>query len=339
MTIFRSIFACAVVLAATLMVVAGQPTAQTASPLQLEAKIPLGKVKGRIDHLAIDVARRRLFVAALGNDSVEVVGLASRTVVQTISELAEPQGVAFVPAIDTLFVANARDGSVRLFRGQDYASTGRIDLGTDADNIRVDASTSRLFIGYGDGALAVIDANSRKKIADIPLKVHPESFQLDRNSNRIFINLPRLQSIAVVDSLTGREQAIWPMPDAKGNFPMALDDKAGRLLVAFRDPAKLGVFSMTDGGLLALLDSCGDADDLFADAARGRVYVSCGEGYLDVFSAQAGAYTRTAHIATAAGARTSLYVPELDRLFLAVREGPDEAAAVWQFHPTPGKPD
>ena len=165
--------------------------------------------------------------------------------------------------------------------------------------------------------------------------MHPESFQLDRNSNRIFINLPRLQSIAVVDSLTGREQAVWPMPDAKGNFPMALDDKAGRVVVAFRDPAKLGVFSMTDGGLLALVDSCGDADDLFVDAARGRVYVSCGDGYLDIFSLDANAYKRTAHIATAPGARTSLFVPELDRLFLAVRETADEGAAIWQFRPAP----
>jgi YVTN family beta-propeller protein len=314
---------------------AQEPAAQTASQLQLEAKIPLGQVRGRIDHLAVDVARRRLFVAELGNDSVGVVDLTARTLINTIPGLAEPQGVGYVPAIDTLFVANARDGSVRMFQGQNYASAGQIDLGSDADNIRVDAATSRLFVGYGDGALAVIDADSRKKIADISLKAHPESFQLDRNSPRIFVNLPRAQAITVVDSLTGREQANWPMRDAAGNFPMSLDHKAGHLFVVFRDPAKLGVFSMTDGRRIALLDSCGDADDLFVDAARGRVYVTCGDGYLDIFSADGNAYKRTAHIATVSGARTSLFVPELDRLFLAVREAGEEGAAIWQFRPTP----
>jgi hypothetical protein len=147
--------------------------------------------------------------------------------------------------------------------------------------------------------------------------------------------LPRVQAIAVVDSLTGREQANWPMRDAAGNFPMALHDKAGHVLVVFRDPAKLGVFSTTDGRLLALLDSCSDADDLFADTKRGRIYVSCGDGYLDVFSAQGNTYARTAQIATALGARTSLFVPELDKLFLAVREAAEEGAAIWQFRPTP----
>src|SRR5262245_3619689 len=335
MTGLRSLFVCAAASAVTLLIATGHSTPQSADPLQLEAKIPLGKVQGRIDHMATDPARRRLFVAALGNNSVEVVDLATQAVIQTISGLAEPQGVAFVPAIDTLFVANARDGSVRLFQGQDYAAAGRIDLGSDADNIRVDAATGRLFVGYGDGALAVIDANSRKKIADIPLKAHPESFQLDRNSSRIFVNLPRVPAIAIVDSLTGREQANWPMRDAAGNFPMALNDKAGHLLVVYRDPAKLGAFSTADGRPVALLDSCGDADDLFVDAARGRVYVSCGDGYLDIFSLDANAYKRTAHIATAPGARTSLFVPELDRLFLAVRETADEGAAIWQFRPAP----
>jgi len=335
MSIYRTMSVCAFISAAVLLLASGRPSAQTASPLQLEAKIRLGKISGRIDHMAIDLARRRLFVAELGNDSVGVVDLATGTVVQTISGLAEPQGVAFVPAIDTLFVANARDGSVRLFQGQDYASAGRIDLGSDADNIRIDVATGRLFVGYGDGALAVIDTNSRKKIADIPLKAHPESFQLDRSSTRIFINLPRIQAIAVVDRLTGQEQANWPMRDAAGNFPMALDDKAGHLLVVFRDPAKLGVYSTTDGRLLALLDSCGDADDLFADTKRGRVYVSCGDGYLDIFSSQGNGYARSAHIATVPGARTSLFVPELDRLFLAVRETAEEGAAIWQFRPTP----
>jgi len=333
MAVIRTALPYAIAAAAVLSLAAGWPHAQTSTPLQLEAKIPLGDVRGRIDHLAIDVGRRRLFVAELGNDSVGVIDLAAGKVIHRISGLAEPQGVGYVPATDTLFVANARDGSVRMFRGTDYAPAGQIDLGSDADNIRIDAAAGRLFVGYGNGALAVIDAATGRKTADIPLRAHPESFRLDRNSGRIFVNLPAVRAITVVDSATGKEQAVWPMRDAAGNFPMALDDD--RVLVGFRDPAKLGVFAAKDGRVLALLDSCGDTDDLFADSKRGYILMSCGDGFLDVFSAETDSYARIARIRTAAGARTSLFVPELDRLFLAVREVPDERAAIWEFRPTP----
>src|SRR5947209_3471104 len=155
--------------------------AQTTEPgaLQLEAKIPLGDVRGRIDHMAIVLARQRLFVAELGNDSVAIVDLSSGKVIHTIGGLKEPQGVGYVPSMDTLYIANAGDGSVRVFLGPDYAVAGQIDLGDDADNIRVDTATNQLFVGYGRGGLAVIDAKTFRKIADVPLNVHPESFQLD----------------------------------------------------------------------------------------------------------------------------------------------------------------
>ena len=156
---------------------AGQASAQPADTgsLQLETKIPLGDVRGRIDHMAIDSKRQRLFVAELGNDSVGIVDLPNRKLISRIPGLKEPQGVGYEPSTDILYVANAGDGSVRLFDGSDYKTTGRIELGSDADNIRVDAAAKRVFIGYGSGALAVIDPSTRSKVGDIPLKAHPES--------------------------------------------------------------------------------------------------------------------------------------------------------------------
>src|ERR1700750_3064639 len=139
------------------------------SPLKLEAEIPLGNVRGRIDHMAVDLKRQRLFVAELGNDSVGVVDLANRKLIQTIAGLKEPQGVGYEPSTDMLYVANAGDGSVRLFEGNEYKARGQIELGSDADNVRVDAAISRIFIGYGSGALAVIDPATRSKVADIPV--------------------------------------------------------------------------------------------------------------------------------------------------------------------------
>src|SRR5215813_7810917 len=125
--------------------------------LKLEAKIPIGNVSGRIDHMAIDLARQRLFVAELGNNSVGIIDLNGRRTLRTIEGMKEPQGVAYLPALDTLYVANGGDGSVRLFRGPDYAAAGRIDLGDDADNIRLDVPANRIVVGYGSGGLAVID--------------------------------------------------------------------------------------------------------------------------------------------------------------------------------------
>jgi len=333
---FRTCFDLLFIGAAALPFVAWSQGAQAAEalPLELEAKIALGAVKGRIDHLAFDPKRQRLFVAELGNDSVGVVDLAERKVMHVISGLSEPQGVAYVPSSDALYVANGGDGSVRLFRARDYAAVGRIDLKDDADNVRVDAATDRVFVGYGSGALAAIDPARPGKIADIPLRAHPESFQLAGSSGQIFVNLPRMREIAVVDRAAGRQVATWPM-NSGGNFPMALDEETQEVLVVFRSPPGLGAFSMRQGAAVASLEACGDADDLFVDAKRRRVYVSCGAGFIDVFDMGRDGYRRIERLPTASGARTSFFVPELDRLFLAVPATSGQPAEVWVFRPVP----
>jgi YVTN family beta-propeller protein len=301
--------------------------------LNLEHKIVLGEVKGRIDHMALDPLRSRLFVAELENNSVGVVDLTARKVIHVIAGLTEPQGVGYEPSTDMLYVANGGDGSVRLYRGADYAQTGRIDLGDDADNIRIDPDTKHVLIGYGGGAIATIDPAKRIKIADFRLPAHPEGFQLHSKANQIFVNVPRSRAIVMLDGTSGQQKAAWPMKDAGGNFPMALDEDAQRVLVAFRSPARLAVFSARDGERVANVELCGDADDLFVDTKRGRLYVSCGEGFLDVFDARD--YRRLARVPTVRGARTSYYVPSIDRLFLAVRAASLEPAAVWVYRPVP----
>ena len=335
MTKFRGRAVSISVAAAALLVGIGRPIAQTETPLLLEAKIPLGEVRGRIDHMAIDLARQRLFVAELGNDSVGIVDLKKREVIQTISGLREPQGLGYVPAMDALYVANAGDGSVRVFAGADYATAGRIDLGEDADNIRVDNAANQILVGYGSGGLAVIDAKTFQRTADIPLPVHPEGFQFNSASGQVYLNLPKANMIAVVDRRSQILAASWSIAIAGENFPMALRRDAGQVLTVFRNPAKLAAFSMKDGALLASPDACGDADDLFVDPKRNRVYVSCGEGFLDVFEADGSAFSPIAHIPTVPGARTSLFVPELDRLLVAARAEAGQPASIWVFRPAP----
>jgi hypothetical protein len=301
--------------------------------LRIEAKIPLGEVRGRIDHMAADIDRRRLFVAELGNNTVGIVDLDRTKMLQVLGGQKEPQGVGYLPRTDTLYVANGGDGSVRLFQGPNYTANGRIDLGNDADNVRVDQSSQHVVVGYGDGALAVIDGVNRNKIAEVRLPAHPEGFQLDATAGRAYVNLPNARGIAVADLSSGKVVAIWPVGGASANFPMALNSESSHVLAVFRHPPKLGVFDNRDGSIVRMVDACGDADDLFIDAKRRRIYVSCGAGVIDIFDAQS--YEHLSQIPTVSGARTSLFVPELDRLFLAVRAAGGNPAAMWVLRPEP----
>jgi DNA-binding beta-propeller fold protein YncE len=332
-------FRCVSLLAAPALCVAlvlpcNQASAQ-APPLELEAKIPLGDVAGRIDHLAVDLKRQRVFVAELGNNTLGIVDLANARLLRRLTGLSEPQGVGYDPANDIVYVANARDGTVRVLAGEDYAALGKIELGKDADNIRIDTAGHRVIVGHGSGALAIIDAVTRRKIADVALEEHPEGFQLDPQSGHIFVNLPDAQSIAVIDSAAMMVIATWPQVARHGNFPMALDHARRHVLAVFRSPAMLASLAMTDGAPVSKAQTCEDSDDVFVDAKRQRAYVSCGEGFVDVFDLQATPMACIARIPTASGGRTSLFIPELDRLVIAVPARGAQAASIWVFRPTP----
>jgi len=329
------VLARSILLAAASLMWPATVVAQTAgAPLVLEAEIPLGDVSGRIDHLSIDVKRQRLFVAELGNNSLGVIDLAAGKVLRRIDGLSEPQGVAYVLFTDSVFVANAGDGSVRVLRGDDLTPMGRIELGDDADNVRVDAARDRVLVGYGKGALAVIDPASQTKTADIHLKAHPEGFQIDETGTQIFVNVPDARGIEVVDLAAGSTRPL-PTQGAGSNFPMSIDAEEHRVLVVFRSPPTLMALSIQDGHLAATVETCGDADDVFVDPKRRRVYVSCGEGVIDVLEPGEAGYQEIARVPTVSGARTALFVPELDRLFVAVRAASNEPAAIWVFRPTP----
>lgn len=298
--------------------------------------IPLPGVEGRIDHLAIDLKGQRLFVAALGNSSLEVLDLQAGRHIRSVAGLHEPQGVLFIPESKRIFVTNGQSGTVDMFNGVSLNLEKRVTPFDDADNIRYDTATNYLYVGYGNGALGILDAANGQRLADITLAGHPESFQLERSGPRVFVNVPTAEHIAVID----REKLImvktWPLTGAQGNFPMALDEAQHRLFVGFRKPAKLIVFDTESGKVVTSLDSAGDADDVFYDAARRRIYISCGEGFIDIFE-QIGAYhyKRVAKISTAPGARTSLFVPELGRLYLAVPRQASRAAEVRVYEVQP----
>jgi hypothetical protein len=304
--------------------------------LVLEKTIALPNVGGRIDHMAIDRKRQRLIVAALGNDTVEIVDLTAGKPVHSVRGLAEPQGVAYVDQTDVISVANARDGSVRTFRGEDFSSLDRTDLHRDADNIRIDARNGSIVVGYGDGGLAIIDPTRRVVIGTVALGGHPEGFQIDPTTGQAFVNVPDDGQIAVVDLDARRQTATWKVPGVSGNYPMALEPARGMLATVFRSPPSLVLLDTKTGAVTARLPACGDADDVFFDARRERIYVSCGSGEIAVFQRDGGNYRRQPTVTTESGARTSLFVPEIDRLFLAVRAGLlGSGASIQIYRPTP----
>jgi hypothetical protein len=191
-----------------------------------------------------------------------------------------------------------------------------------------------VLVGYGKGALAVIDPAGRTKTADIRLKGHPEGFQIDETGTQVFVNVPDAREIEIVDLAAGSTRSL-PTQGAGSNFPMAIDAEAHRVLVVFRSPPTLMALSSQDGHVVTKIEICGDADDVFVDAKRRRVYVSCGEGAVDVLEQGETGYRHLVRVPTVSGARTSLFVPELDRLFVAVRARPNEPAAIWVFRPVP----
>lgn len=302
-----------------LALLAIEAQAQDAMPLRMVQTIPLPNVEGRIDHMAVDLKGERLFIAALGNNTVEILDLRAGKRVRTITGLHEPQGIGFVPELDKIFVANAQSGACEVFDGSSFKRIKRIKLSDDADNIRYDAAARRVYVGYGSGGLGIIDAATGDQLGEIKLEGHPESFQLEKSGPRIFVNIPTSQKIIVVDREKRAITTAWPTSGATANFPMAFDETHHRLFVGFRKPAKLTVFDTESGKVVTNLDSPGDADDIFYDGARQRIYISGGDGFISIIQQQdADRYKILTKIPTASGARTSFFVPELGRLYLAV---------------------
>lgn len=299
-------------------VASAEPPARTQpAPLSEVQVIALPGVERRIDHLAVDPAGKRLFVSALGNHTLEVLDVDAGKRITSIAGLKEPQGVAYLPLVHRIVVAMRR-GEVAAFDDEKYERTATLAKTGDADNLRYSATTGELWLGYGEGALGLIDPSTLKISTTIPVGGHPESFRPEDQGPRIFVNVPDKREVLVVDRQKRAAVMHIPLGRASDNYPMSLDESGHRLFVGVRRPAQLLVFDTVSGKRLAAVPCAGDTDDLFYDARRDRVYVIGGEGYVDVFDAAAsGTYERLARIATRAGARTGLWSPDLDRLFVA----------------------
>jgi hypothetical protein len=303
-----------------------QQTTTTAAgrPLVLSGAVSMDGVKGRFDHFAS--GQGRVFISALGNNTVEVINLFGGVVEHTITGIPNPQGVAFSPEAHKLFVASAQ-GKLYIYDGNSFDLITTLDFEGGADNLRYDSATKRVYVGCGDdeksGAIAAVDAITNQRL-DEEYKIggEPESFQLESSGPNIYVNIPDLKQIAVINRQT-KQITRWPLTGLRKNFPMALDEADHRLFVGIREPARLAIFDTTSGRMIAALPSAEDTDDLYFDAEHKRVYVPGGEGFIYVFQMKdPDHYRLLTKIPTALGGRTAGYFgrqkKDTHRFFLAV---------------------
>ena len=304
---------------------------QSKPPLRLEKTVSMPDVQGRIDHMFFDAQSSRLFVAALGNNTVEIIDVKQGKRIHSIPGLHEPQGILYLANPNRLYVANADDGTLRIFDGTSYEPVSTIKLGDDADNIRWDEEERKIYVGFGSGALATMDEKGTK-LARIQVDAHPESFRVEPHGTRIFVNLPESRKIAVVDKNAKSVIATWTTDDAFENFPMALDEANHRLFVVCRSPALLLALDIESGRIVGKWPVVADCDDVFYDSATKRIYATGGEGKISIFQQQnSNHYNEIASITTRKGARTSFFSPETHSLFVAARRQGSDAAAIYVY--------
>ncbi len=312
------------------------PSNDEYAPLVLVRIIPMADVQGRFDHMSVDAKTGRVFAPVYGNDSVEVLDAARGKRVASIhAGFIKPQMSLYIPELNRLVVTNEGDGACKILDGETYKPIETVKYPDDADQLRFDPATNRVYVGYGDGAIGAFDAATGRTVdGDFELGAHPESFQLEEKGSRIFVNLASVSQIAVIDRKT-RKIEKWKLEEAGTNFPMALDEAHRRLFVAARRPARLLVLDMDTGKEIASLPGAADTDDMWYDSSRRRIYVPSGEGFIFVYQQiDADRYERIAKIPSAIGARTSVYTGQVGKhnsLYLAVPGRANRGAELWVY--------
>jgi WD40 repeat protein len=337
-------------LALQALLLPGIAMSQTPSTLELKGRIPMAKVQGRIDHVGVDVAGQRLFVAAFDNKTLEVIDLQAGKQTHTIANLANPQQTYFDAPSNHLFVSSSGDGTVKVFDGTTFQLVATTQLSSDTDNMRFDARNKHLVVaccgekflngqvargaGLKDGALAILDT-AGKKLGQIPTDGHPESLAVEKSGARVFTNVPDKKEIVVGDLTTYNVLAHWALPGCE-NYPMALDEDHHRVFVMCRASGTVLAID-TDSGRQVdslLLTPSASSDDMFYDSSKGRIYVLArmlrkdsprtpGPGIIEVIQQKdADHYEKIESFQSGFAAQTGLFVPEWNKLFVATRAQP-----------------
>jgi len=321
--------------------------AQDKLPLQRVQTIPMPNVFGRMDHLGVDIEGGRLFAAALGasQNTVEVIDLKAGKRIFSIRGQSMPQGVFYSADFKRLFVANGRDGTVKIFRGDGFELVDSLSIGVDPDHVGYDQATKYLYVGIRTpnsraGALAIIDTRTNKHIGDIRTEALPGGIKIETSGPRIFVTLAGVPKIGVVDRVKREEIAAWPLTGVPSVVALALDETHHRVFGGSRNPPMLIVLDTESGKQITQLDGVVGIDDLWYDAEHNRIYASGGRGSATGFvyvyqQKDADHYELAAKIPTRANAQTSILVPQLNRYYVSASANDKEDAAILVFEPQP----
>jgi DNA-binding beta-propeller fold protein YncE len=305
---------------------AGDAALKRVQTIQLNG--PLGK---RLDHMALDTKRDHLFVANMANRSLDVVDLKAGKLLRQIPDQEDIQGVAYAPVLDRVYVG-VGSGSCNIFDAADLKPLKRVAL-PDADNVRYDPRHGVVYVAHAEAMLAILDAKTFAVKADLKLPGFTESVTLEGGRPRLYLNIPSSSKVLVLDTDKREIVKNYPLSQAKGNYPLAVDEANQRLFVGCRQPAAIVVLDSESGKEVARVAIPGDVDDLFHDARHHRLYAACGAGQLAVVrQVNADRYEVAKSVPTARLARTCLLDPEGGRLFVAVPGQPGgKGPQVWVY--------
>ncbi len=292
--------------------------AAVAAPLVQTGSIHLGAVGGPIADLNIDYANQRLFVLEPGAGALAVADLGSGTLVQTVTGLNDPRGLARAPTDNRLYVSTAQ-GKLQIFAGVPLKPEGEIDVGPNPGPLHYDAGSERIYLDFAGRKIGIIDSTHNKHWENIRLDGSPGPMALEDLGSRIFAAALDEPRILVADRDGNRQIGSWSTGAAGAAAALALDEDAGRLVAAFGKPPALAWFDLQDGTLKGQAPTCAEPGELLADPGHRRIYLTCADGSIQVFARGAdGGYADIGSIATAKGAVAAVLVPTSGRLYLGV---------------------
>lgn len=296
-----------------------QPVLKAQSALPLTRTFPLPGLTGKFDHFAVDLSGNRLFLAAAGDGAIGVLDLETGKLTQTITGLGKPHGLAWIAETATLYASDGKQADLKIYGGSPFKQSSALKLSDDADDMVFDARSKYLYVGHGDGSVAVVDTVKQELVANLEVNSHPEALEIDPIQDRIFVNVADSAEIAIVDGHTHAIVDHWKLTRAKDNVPLAYDAGHQVLFVGCRTPSRLLVLDGNSGKEMADLPADGDADDLFYDDALHRVYLIAGTGAIDVYEIDSPSKVRSLGVThTAARAKTGLFVPSQHALYVGV---------------------
>jgi DNA-binding beta-propeller fold protein YncE len=319
--------------------------AQDRLPLKLIQTIPMPNVKGRMDHLGINVKGKRLFAAALDNNTLEIIDLKAGKRIFSIPAQSKPQGVFYSPDFNRVFVANGTDGTCKIYSGEKFTLIDSLSLGTNPSHVGYDPATKYLYVGIGvptsePGALAVVDTRSNKHIGDIRTEVRPGGVKIEKSGPRIFVTLRGIPKVGVLDRTKREQITTWPFTGATFISALAFDETDHRLFGGTRSPPMLIVFDTESGKQITQLEGVAGVDDLWYDAVHKRIYASGGRdvdvGFVFVYQQEdADHYELISKVPTRPNSQTSIWVPELNRYYVSAAANDKDDAAILVFEPQP----